>query len=298
MSRFSLVDLQLFVNVADSGSMTAGADRSHLSVSAASVRIKQLEEDAGARLLIRGTRDAGVTPAGEIMLKRARGILGEFQRMKDELRDFTERFSGTIRVLANATSINPALTGVLGQFLSEHPGVAIDLKECISSDGLKAVSTGSADLAIVAEDPSDSGLQAVPYRSEDLVVCTSTANPSVSSDSTSFSFASTQPQIMLHKSSALRQFLDKKAHERGVALQCRVEVDNYTSMLDLVRANIGVGILPRYALNQYHAGAAVVTVQLDEGWAKRNSFVCSQPIKSVTASTRKLISMLANVSGC
>jgi len=292
MSRFSLVDLQLFVNVIDAGSMTGGAERSHLSLSAASTRIKQLEENSGARLLVRGSR-ANATPAGEIVLKHAHRILSDLQHMKDELREFTGQYAGRVRVLANATSINPFLTSVLGRFLSTYPGMAIDLHECISCEAVKAVCTGSADVAIIAEKPADADLQAIPYRSEDLVLCASRTNRSVDVDMlTNFAAVSHQPQIMLHKSSALRQFLEKKASENGVALQCRIEVDNYGSMLDLIGANIGVGILPRYALSHCPIGTDLASVQLDDEWAKRTSFICFRPLQSVTTSTRELISML------
>jgi DNA-binding transcriptional LysR family regulator len=53
--HFDLVDLRLFVHVADTNSLTRGAERSHLSVPAASVRIKNLEESVGAQLLWRST---------------------------------------------------------------------------------------------------------------------------------------------------------------------------------------------------------------------------------------------------
>ena len=61
--RFDLVDLQLFIAVADSGSITHGAMRAHLALASASARIKGLETDLGVALLKRRRRGIELTAA-------------------------------------------------------------------------------------------------------------------------------------------------------------------------------------------------------------------------------------------
>ena len=62
--RFDLVDLRLFVAVADRGSITAGAEQAHLALASASARIRGMEKALGAPLLARGRRGVSPTPAG------------------------------------------------------------------------------------------------------------------------------------------------------------------------------------------------------------------------------------------
>jgi DNA-binding transcriptional LysR family regulator len=83
--RFDLVDLQLFVAVADSRSITQGAARCNLALASASARIKGLEEALGVALLTRGRRGVAPTAAGENMLGHARGVLGDVENMRGDL---------------------------------------------------------------------------------------------------------------------------------------------------------------------------------------------------------------------
>src|SRR6201996_9213938 len=75
--RFDLVDLQLFIAVADTRSITRGAQQVHLALASASARIKGLEQAFGAALLNRGRRGVELTAAGESLLDHARIVMHE-----------------------------------------------------------------------------------------------------------------------------------------------------------------------------------------------------------------------------
>lgn len=88
--RFDLVDLRLFVNIVERGSLTRGADSSSLSPAAASARIKHLEEALGAPLLYRTRRGVQHTPAGEALLHHACAVLSQWRVLSDDLVDREE----------------------------------------------------------------------------------------------------------------------------------------------------------------------------------------------------------------
>ena len=83
--RFDLVDLQLFVAVAETRSITNGANRVHLALASASARIKGLEAALGVSLLQRGRRGVELTPAGESLLDHARIIMHNVEAMQGDL---------------------------------------------------------------------------------------------------------------------------------------------------------------------------------------------------------------------
>src|SRR5271169_1847606 len=86
--RFDLVDLQLFVAVADSGSITQGAVRAHLALASASARIKGLEADLGVTLVRRRRRGVELTAAGESLRDHARLIMQNVAMMQGDLAAF------------------------------------------------------------------------------------------------------------------------------------------------------------------------------------------------------------------
>ena len=80
--RFDLVDLQLFIAVADARSITQGAARAHLALASASERIKGLEQALGVALLKRGRRGVDLTAAGESLLDHARVVIHSVEALR------------------------------------------------------------------------------------------------------------------------------------------------------------------------------------------------------------------------
>jgi len=86
--QFDLTDLRLFVRTAEEGALTRAAARQHLSLAAASARIKALEEQSGLPLLYREARGVRLTPAGDAFLHHARGLLHQTERLRAELQEY------------------------------------------------------------------------------------------------------------------------------------------------------------------------------------------------------------------
>ncbi|HEY2358421.1 MAG TPA: LysR family transcriptional regulator, partial [Phenylobacterium sp.] len=83
--RFDLTDLRLFCDVADAGSITAGAEKRALALAADSTRIRAMEQSLGASLLTRSRQGVVPTPAGLTLLKHARTLLEQSARLREDL---------------------------------------------------------------------------------------------------------------------------------------------------------------------------------------------------------------------
>src|SRR5437762_12975124 len=127
--RFDLADLSLFRHVVEAGSITGGAERTHLALTAASTRIRNMEEALGAALLLRGR--AGITPtqAGRTLLQHARAILRQAERLREDLGAYAGGQAGQIRMLSNTNALTEFLPEALSSFLADHPNVNVDLEE-------------------------------------------------------------------------------------------------------------------------------------------------------------------------
>ena len=116
--RFDLVDLQLFIAVADSRSITAGALRAHLALASASVRIKGLEAALGAVLLKRGRRGIELTAAGESLLDHARIIIHNVEVMRGDLAVYASGVRASVHLLANTSGLSEHLPKALRRLLA------------------------------------------------------------------------------------------------------------------------------------------------------------------------------------
>src|ERR1700748_3932507 len=149
--RFDLVDLQLFIAVADSHSITRGADRSHLALDSASARIKGLEEALGVALFKRGRRGVELTAPGETLLDHARLVIHSVDAMRGDLSRFASGVSASVQLLANTSGLSEHLPQALAAFLRDYPDINVDVEERESTDIAATIASGAAALGFAAD---------------------------------------------------------------------------------------------------------------------------------------------------
>src|SRR6202040_2066739 len=111
--RFDLVDLRLFIAVADARSITRGAISVHLALASASARIKGLEVTLGVALLKRGRRGVELTAAGESLLDHARIVLHNVEAMRGDLAAYASGARASVHLLANTSGLSEHLPKAL-----------------------------------------------------------------------------------------------------------------------------------------------------------------------------------------
>ena len=175
--RFDLTDLRLFVHVAETCSITRGADQTHMSLASASARIRGMEAMLGLPLLERSPRGVKPTPAGQALLQHAQVMLQHYERMRGELGNFARGFKGHVRLLANTIAATEFLPETLARFLAARPNVDIELEERTSTEIVTAVSEGYADAGIIVDIGGHGDLQTFPFAVDRLVLITPRAHP-------------------------------------------------------------------------------------------------------------------------
>src|SRR3979490_2084013 len=168
--RFDLVDLQLFIAVADARSIPQGASRAHRALASASERIKGLEAALGAVLLKRGRRGVELTAAGESLLDHARIIIPNVEVMTGDLAAYARGVRASVHLLANTSGLSEHLPKALAAFLREHPDINVDVEERESTDIAAAIATGAADLGFVAEHALPDNVERFLFSEDRLVL--------------------------------------------------------------------------------------------------------------------------------
>ena len=116
---FDLAQLRTFVCVAESGSVSAGAERVFLSQSSVSEQLKKLEERAGQPLFVRGRQGVSPTPAGERLLEHARRILAMSEAAFDDLQG--RSLDGELRIAITDYYRPHDIARILKTFSEQHP---------------------------------------------------------------------------------------------------------------------------------------------------------------------------------
>ena len=272
--RFDLRDLELFVAVADAGSIARAADRSHTVASAVSKRISDLEDNFGMPLLVRGAKGVELTAAGHALLVRARVLLHQATGLDDEMRRHASGARGYVRVFANISSIVEFLPTALATFAAAHPDIHVHLEEHNSSTIAAAVADGSADFGIVSELPMIGGVVAVPFRTDDLVVVLQPSHALAGRHSIAFAEIVSDPFVGLHVGSSLHHLLTRAALESGTTLNWRIHVTSFDAACAMVAAGLGVSIVPSATSTPYVRSLALISLPLSDAWAVRQLFLC------------------------
>lgn len=268
--RFDLTDLRLFCDVADAGSITAGAGRSALALAAASTRIRGMEDALGAPLLIRSRQGVTPTEAGRTLLKHARAMLAQSARLREDLSAYAGGFSGEVRLLANTNAVTEFLPEALSSFLASHPHVTVDLEERLSDEIVGLVAEGAADIGIVAGAVDVGALATYPFRSDRFVVVTPAEHPLAAQRSVRFAQVLDYDLVGLDRASSLQRFLSGKAAREGRPLRLRVQLRSFDAVCRLVECGVGVGVVPATTAARAARTMSLGRAELADDWAVRD----------------------------
>jgi DNA-binding transcriptional LysR family regulator len=294
--RFDLVDLSLFRHVLEAGSITAGAERAHLALAAASTRIRHMEEALGAALLVRGRQGVTPTQAGRTLLQHARTILRQAERLREDLGAYAGGLAGQIRVLSNTNALTEFLPEALSSFLTSHPNVSIDLEERLSDEIVGQIAEGVADLGIVAATVDASALETYPFRKDRFVLVVAREHPLAKRTKVAFAQVLEHDFVGLDRASALQRFLADKATRIGQRLRLRVQLRSFDAVCRLVECNVGIGIVPETTAKRVARTMAIMPVTLTDPWAARELTICVRSIAELPPFARQLVEHLRSAA--
>ncbi|MCU9840378.1 LysR substrate-binding domain-containing protein [Ruegeria sp. WL0004] len=291
--RFDLFSLEIFVTVAELGSIVRAAARHNIAASAASKRLSDLERVVGAPLLYRQRRGVSLTSAGEELLNHARSIGRMVERMESEMGNHAEGIRGTIRVAANTSSITQFLPEDLAAFAKENPDLQIQLVEETSSDILDTVRSGAADLGIYSGFTDAKGVQSLLYRRDTLVIAAPRDHDLAALKSVKFSDVLNQDFVALQQGSSIKNYLERKAQSLGASFKTRVEVMSFDGVRRMVQAKLGIAILPLGAVEPYLENSELAMIPIDEPWARRELRIAMRDRATLTVQAQLLLRFLA-----
>ena len=290
--HFDLADLRLIVRIAEANSLTRGAEASFLSLPAASTRIKNLEESVGIKLLYRNSQGVTLTPPGQAFVHHARIVLGQLEHLAGDMQEYAKGVKGHLRIAGSTTALSEFLPPVLRAFLRSHPDVNIDLRERLSADIVRAVSEGQIDIGIVSGPVRTEALQAMPYRSDHLVLVVSSDHELAGEASVPFARTLEYDHVGLHEASAIHAFLRQVSSSAHGTLRTRIEVSNFETACRMIEANVGVGIVPMSSARRHAEHLAIRIVPLKDDWSLRQQFVVMRQLDALPSFGRDLVDLL------
>lgn len=285
--RFDLVTLNLVLAIAETRSITRGAEREHLALAAASKRLSDLETRLGVTLFERRARGVEPTEAGRALVRHIRSLHASLHALESEVVEFSRGIKGHLRIAANASAIAECLPADLAAFSQAHPGIRISLEDLTSAEVQAAVASGRADVGIFVPPQHEAGLDCRPYRDGELAVLVprghvlerlaAQAQPDAPTGAVRFDALLDFDIVGLHLGAAVHEQMRERAQALGRTLNVRVQVRGFDAIAQLVEAGLGVAVLPAVVAQRFAHIFAVTPLALAEDWARRPYLLAVRP---------------------
>jgi len=248
MLNLEVRHLSLMKAIAEEGTITRSSDRLNLTQSALSHQLRDAEQKLGVQLFLRLKKRMILTPAGERLLRSANKLLADLQATEDEVRQIGAGDAGVLRVSTECYTCYHWLPPMLKIFHRKFPNVSVQIVVEATRDPLTALNEGKIDLAIVSSDVADEKLSVEPIFDDELVAVVS---PDHRLAARSFLRADdfTEEHLLTYSVPASdNAIFHKFLVPAGVEPKKVSKVDLTEAIVELVKADLGIAILARWAV--------------------------------------------------
>ncbi len=246
MRALSLDQLHALVVVAELGSFSRAAERLHLSQSAVSLQIRELEARLGLRLLDRLGKRAHATAAGLDVIARARPLLDGERQVRETARRHREGWLGRVRVGTGVSVLTYLLPPVLARLARAHRGLEIVLSVGTSAEMRRRLLDADIDLGVLSGPAPERALHAVALRRDPLLAVLPPGTPASPRTLTAAQLA--RHPLIVEGGTRMDEQVAQWLRDGGVEPAFAMRVGNVEAIKQVVAAGLGASVISGDAL--------------------------------------------------
>jgi LysR family transcriptional regulator for metE and metH len=262
--------LRLVASIARDGSMTKAAGTLHLTQSALSHQLRDIESRFNTPFFLRVGKRMVLTAAGRRVLEGGARILEELDRIEDDIHRIATSGEGIIRVATQCNTGYHWLPPLLATFNRKHPRVNICIRPDNTDRPVEALLDGQLDLAILTDEPSDARLRLRRLFADETIALVTREHRFATR--TWISPRELAPEhLLLYSSSPDDSFVLKRVLAPAGVVPARLSFIMLTeAMIEMARAGLGVALLPRWSAQAAIATRSVVPLSLTRRGIRRS----------------------------
>ena len=244
--NITLRQLRAFIAVAEEGSFTEAAARLHVTQSAASALIRELESEIGLRLFDRTTRRVEPTDAGREFRASAARMLGDLDHAVADAHALAERRRGRVTIAGSPLLAVAMLPAAIADFGRRFPAIRVVVRDLRSDEIIEAVVGGAADCGIGTFPPSSEGIEQEELMTDALRLFCG-RDHALAGQRVRWADLREQPLIALTRESGVRALIDRNLEAAGVVGEPAFEVTQMATAVAMIGTGLGIAVLPTYA---------------------------------------------------
>lgn len=245
-----LHQLRYFCAVADAGSFSRAAEQSHVSQPSLSQQILKLEDELGTRLFDRLGRSVRLTEAGQTFLPRARSVLRELEAARGDVVEQKDSIGGSVTIGVIPTVAPYFLPQRLASFSRKFPQVRLTVVEDITPVLLEQLRAGKIDLAILALPLKGHEFDAAALFTERFFAALPVSHKLATRPALSLKEFRAEPFLLLRDGHCFRDSAIAACDRARLRPQVIFESGQFSSLLSMVGAGMGISIVPEMAIDK------------------------------------------------
>lgn len=263
MAALELRHLIMIREVFRTGSVSETAARLGLTQSAVSHRMREAERRVQARLFVKSGRKIGFTSAAERLLLVAESVLGEIERVEQDIEKLSAGFDDVVRIGGGYYTPYDWLPGVQAALWRDMPRVALEIPTRPLEDGVTELSRGAIDIAIMLGRSNDPQVESTLLATDELVAVAASSHAFAGRAVVGPSDLTGVTYITHHTRPERGREYELLFTRHGILPRRVVSAGVTEAVLQLVQAGEGVTILPRRTVRPYLRGFDLVTLPLE-----------------------------------
>jgi DNA-binding transcriptional LysR family regulator len=248
--RIDTLGLEAFIAIADHGGFGRAARAVHITQTALTRRLQNLEALLEVKLVERTTRSVALTSVGRSFLPQARRLLADLTAAFVELRETGQAQRGTVTIACVPTAGIQYLPRILQEYSARHPANRVVILDHASRGVAEAVLSREAEFGIQIAGPLHPELASEPLLEDRFALICRSDHPLAKRARLSWKELTSQPLILAGEVSGNRPLLDEALRPQVSSLQAFYEVQRSSTAVGLVAAGVGAAVVPSLALQQ------------------------------------------------
>jgi LysR family carnitine catabolism transcriptional activator len=240
--------LRSFILCAELGSFSDAASAMHITQSALSLQIRQLEENLGLKVFDRTTRRVELSPGGRDLLPVARRVISDLDEMGTRASDLLAGRRGTLKLAVTPSLACSILPGMLSNLRRRMPAVRVELTEAVALPLLEHMEQGGSELALSVRPARDTDFHYESLQSDRLVAVLGANHPIATQRQISWKALADIPYISVTTQSGVWAQSLRAAAAAGVTLQVSLETPSFFTAISFARADLGCAVISQLAI--------------------------------------------------
>lgn len=291
----NLDTLRVFCDVVRCRSFSRGSALNHISQSAASQAVHQIERHLEVQLIDRTKRPFILTPEGEVFYEGVRDLLDKYDGIESQVRSLRKEIAGQVRVAAIYSVGLHDMSQAMQDFMRQYPKAKVRLEFLHPNKVYDAVLNEDVDLGIVSYPTTARGLTVIPMRTENMVLVCCPGHRLATMKRVTISQLRGENFVGFDRDLIIRRELDRYLRENQVAVNMVMEFDNIETIKQAVEIGSGISILPEPTVRKEIQTGSLVAVPLAIRKLRRPVGIIHRQRKMFTPTIVRLIEVLKSM---